>query len=660
MKHKEELDLREILRTNKNLTFLVGAGCSTETPSCLAGGQKMMEAIVKFSCIDSEIENILKLVKNNSIRFEALIDIIQNNYDYDLNIIDYYDQCKNPNIQHFYFAEMIKKGNFVMTVNFDTLIEQALQLSRLKSEYLIPVITKDDFLKYYDPKDIFRKGKFPVYKVHGSVKNIITEEQTKNTIISTVGTLGKIQKGWGEFLIEPFKRWLFRNITKNRILVIIGYSGSDDFDIVPTLRKLKDIKKLLWINYVNTTSSEIKIQDLMRENTDSVKDNLDEILESIKEAGNIKQIYRIDVNTTQLISEIFNKKLDIPDSCVNDNLDAWLRNKFGEIEIYKKTYITHQIYVMVNDFSKVLNIAKKLLLTSWELMDSKMTITSFHSIGTCYYDLGILNRAKKYEEKALLLAKNNWDNKITKAMIYNGLGIIQRRMHNYDEAIINFKLGLNICEEVGNDSDKAIYLNHIVDCLILLKNLTEAMKKLKRAKRLDKKSGSLRGKGYRLNNMARIHWINKNFSKAIDLLMKSLHIAKGLKDKRNIVERTINIGNVYSEQNNLYMAVKYYLKSLNLIDQIHYPDGEYEVQNNLGIFYGKKLGDPLYSLFSLEEAFAILKKLKRSRSPDAVLIKSDIIRLREILQNIGFNLVVLDDFSLILKPFGIYYFRRDF
>ena len=74
----------------------------------------------------------------------------------------------------------------------------------------------------------------------------------------------------------------------------------------------------------------------------------------------------------------------------------------------------------------------------------------------------------------------------------------------------------------------------------------------------------------------------------------------------------------------------------------------------MGAFFGKKLGDPLYALFSLEEALAVLRKLKRSTTPDILLIKSDINRHRDILQNIGFNIVVKDNFSIFLKPFRSY------
>lgn len=47
----------------EKLTFLVGAGCSVESPSCLPTGQELMESIVKFSCSENENNKIMNLIK---------------------------------------------------------------------------------------------------------------------------------------------------------------------------------------------------------------------------------------------------------------------------------------------------------------------------------------------------------------------------------------------------------------------------------------------------------------------------------------------------------------------------------------------------------------------------------------------------------------------
>ena len=74
------LTIKDLLTDDTKLTFLVGAGCSVDAPSCLPAGRAMIEALIKYSCADSEIDKILKL---KELRFEQLVEIIR-----ELKVID--------------------------------------------------------------------------------------------------------------------------------------------------------------------------------------------------------------------------------------------------------------------------------------------------------------------------------------------------------------------------------------------------------------------------------------------------------------------------------------------------------------------------------------------------------------------------------------------
>lgn len=105
------LKIEDIFGDDQNFTFLIGAGCSIDASSCQPVGKSMMDAILYFSCGETEIEKIKKL-KNS--RFEALVEILRDNLDEDLQMIDYYGLCDRPNIQHFFLADLISqkhKGN---------------------------------------------------------------------------------------------------------------------------------------------------------------------------------------------------------------------------------------------------------------------------------------------------------------------------------------------------------------------------------------------------------------------------------------------------------------------------------------------------------------------------------------------------------------------
>ncbi|KKK53987.1 hypothetical protein LCGC14_3089260 [marine sediment metagenome] len=51
--------IKDLITPKAKLTFLVGAGCSIDPPSCLPDGKTMGEAIIRYSCAESEINKIL-------------------------------------------------------------------------------------------------------------------------------------------------------------------------------------------------------------------------------------------------------------------------------------------------------------------------------------------------------------------------------------------------------------------------------------------------------------------------------------------------------------------------------------------------------------------------------------------------------------------------
>ncbi|KKK60633.1 hypothetical protein LCGC14_3022410, partial [marine sediment metagenome] len=244
--NKLDISIKDLIYNQKKLTFLVGAGSSVENPSCLAAGDKMKEAIIRFACEYASLKDILQLT---NLRFEVLVEIFQNYFDEVLKIIDYYGNCDKPNLQHYFFAHMLKNGHYLMTTNFDCLIELALVNLGVPKEEIIPVITQEDYKQFSVPQQMYEKSQIPIYKLHGTPINIISKEITRNSLIATIKSLGENKRGISIFQIEPFKLEAFKNLLLNRTLVVIGYSGLDDFDIIPSIKDLLIYDKIIWIKH---------------------------------------------------------------------------------------------------------------------------------------------------------------------------------------------------------------------------------------------------------------------------------------------------------------------------------------------------------------------------------------------------------------------------
>ena len=170
--------IEDLFLPNERYTFLVGAGISMDSPTNMPSAREIVKSLLELCAPSEELENLLTL---DLLRYELIVEKIQGIFDEELKFMDYLELVTNPNLIHFFLANSIINGHFVVTTNFDYLIERALMVL-LPSELqfnIYPIITKEDFLSLKMPKNLIDSGKYPVYKIHGSKLNIITNENNR-------------------------------------------------------------------------------------------------------------------------------------------------------------------------------------------------------------------------------------------------------------------------------------------------------------------------------------------------------------------------------------------------------------------------------------------------------------------------------------------------
>ena len=399
-----KLTIQDLFTENAKLTFLIGAGCSVDASSCLAAGRKMMDAIINYTCAESEKE---KLIQLKQLRFEQLVEIIRDNVDSELKVIDYYGQCDTPNLQHFFLAEMIKKGHFVMTTNFDFLIEHALLQSNVPKKKIIPVITEENFTKYDNPHDLFSQGKKMVYKIHGSTKNMITGENTRDSLVATIQAFGSNKDGLNVFQVQPFQRKALDNLSNGRSLVIMGYSGSDDFDVVPTLMVLKNIKDIVWINYTLEDGGKEQIYEISATMSDTT-DKANQILVDIKQKNNAEHVYRVDTNTTRLIEQLLDGTPNMSTGIFSVSPREWLEQNIPIPSALMKYAIPIQIYFSFNMYEDSMRCSEVMLRSTEKGGDQKWKSFALVYTGMIYKAQGnYIEALKRYEET--LKSMSNWE-----------------------------------------------------------------------------------------------------------------------------------------------------------------------------------------------------------------------------------------------------------
>lgn len=575
------LKVNNFFNTNGKFTFLVGAGCSIDSPSCLPAGYGMMEAIIDHTCHKSERKGILELMKSGQLRFETLVEIIRDQLDKKLMLIDYYGICDKPNIQHFFLAEMIKKGHFAMTTNFDYLIEYALNQSGVPIEEIIPVITKEDFEVFADPYEQLNRGKKTVYKVHGSPKNIITRKHTKDSLIATIQAFGSNKEGENVFQLESFKQPLFENITKERSLAIIGYSGSDDFDIVPTLKVLKQIQNVIWINYSHDIELGKEQIYEINEHTSQSLNNLDlnlrkivQILFEIWEMKNTDHVYLLNVNTKKLAEGLIESNPNISSENFSLQPKDYLNNIYPEVNDIIKYYIPYKIYIDKDLYDNALPCLKKLKQVAEDTGDTKWKAIALANIGNLFTSQGKYTDALKTLEEAKKIAQDiggttSYKEILNlKASIYNNMAIVYERKKDYPGALNLYKDAARIQRQYGNLNGTIINLNNVAEIYRIQERFPESLTYYEEALKIAEQLGNIRLKSSILNNSGLVYASQKNYSEALKRYEEALKISEQLGDRSLNLRCLHNIGTMKQSQGKYQEASKLFNEALRIAELI--------------------------------------------------------------------------------------------
>ncbi|MHA1680786.1 MAG: tetratricopeptide repeat protein, partial [Promethearchaeota archaeon] len=552
--------IEDLIKPNKQFTVIAGAGVSMDEPSCLLSAKQIVGHLVELYCPKEEANKIKEL---NGLRYEIVIEAIEKHVDKDLNFMNFFETFEKPNLNHMFIARLLTQGmGDVVTTNFDYLIEYALidVIGEDRKDKIMPVITRKDFGKFESKADINlmkEKGFFPVCKIHGSKKNLITGENTRESLITTMSDLGKDREGMGTFTVEPYKRPYLVNITENKSILVMGYSGGDDFDIGPTLQELVDLEEIIWINHVmEVPAGGYKIfevqdnvtEDILSKDIPQIDHVLGTLVKALRSKGSEAKVYRIDTTTKKLVKEyIWNllfRKVKIPEFGPPDEdvkrIRNIIENLIGEtpnIDIARwevAIYIYGKLYL----HEDALRCGKKLV----ELAE-KYGLKGKISEGMLAIGKALGNLEQTKDSIQVLTDALNYADDETRGRIHNNLGTNYLKLSNFKEAIKNFRNAIKLAKK---HEDKLL----LADSLLSLGNayymqglMSKSLGILNEALDLVDKIGDLGLKAVILSVIAHVKSSETNFSECADLHLEILKIVEILKDEHGI---GISYGNVAS------------------------------------------------------------------------------------------------------------------
>ncbi|HYH08206.1 MAG TPA: SIR2 family protein [Thermoanaerobaculia bacterium] len=204
--HEELVAEVQAARANRSLAVFCGAGISIPPPARLPDARTLSRTVLE-TFLGSDLAAEIGVP---DLRPEVLFQKIRrHDADYLIRVLASLLDAPSFNANHLLLAELLGDGCAVITTNFDLLIERAAAHLGVDASAL--------------------------FKIHGSIDDPD----------SLMLTIDQVNDGLSRDRTEHL-----RHLTRDRTLLVLGYSGLDQLDLMPELARCA-YRRVLWINHRN-------------------------------------------------------------------------------------------------------------------------------------------------------------------------------------------------------------------------------------------------------------------------------------------------------------------------------------------------------------------------------------------------------------------------
>lgn len=324
------------------ITVLAGAGISYDSglPIVSAFYQHFLPMFYE----KEDVEKLTHIIQYEHIPFERMMEHIFSYTGNDYAIMDIFANGE-PNTIHGILAKMFADGwaSELYTTNFDCLIEKSLDKFGLTKQ--------KDYGYYFEEKGF---SKFT--KTHSNKNNLIKIHGTIDQKDTIRTTLEKITSSSLLSSRKPAIERLF-STGNHDVVLVIGYSFSDVFDINKYIKELNVSKKIIIINHTKENNITISPLNSLNDSNDKnpfLKKNIEGLI--------------VNANTLSILSELYLAKYGIIPNVVFQKYDwkSYLYNWGTKFDRSHRNYIAGGICNSMNEF----NIGEKYIRQAFEEIGS--------------------------------------------------------------------------------------------------------------------------------------------------------------------------------------------------------------------------------------------------------------------------------------------------
>jgi tetratricopeptide (TPR) repeat protein len=539
------------------VALFCGAGISHNSGLPLAN--ELKQSILKELHI-SKVET--EEIESSNLPFEAFMETVSESQNIS-EILDVFKTGK-PNTNHILIAKLARNGHIraIFTTNFDLFLEKALKQEGLKEDF--------DFRVFYDEEQFstisfsnLDNGIINIFKIHGSAED--------NRSIRT--TLMEIaRKSLSEKRMNLI-RHLF-STGNHKIVLVLGYSCSDVFDITPQIQSIsRNQKEIILIEH----ASSMKIESI-----------------GAKRAKNPFAKFngvRLVCDTDKFIKKLWGfLKPQIGEYVCLKQVERWSPiieewgKAFDENKGCSRYFLLGSLFNEISSFRNALKYFNATLDVDKEINDEQGQAACYGSLGNVNHSLGEFDKAITNYRISLKIAKRIGD-LVKQASSYTNLGTVYFDLGDFNKAIECHKNALEIDRSVGDRGGEAADLAGLGNAFHSLGDFEKAIEYHKKSLEITEQLGAKKGETTCQTNLGNVYRDLGEFDKALEHHKKSLEIAKQIGDKVMEARYYTNVGIIRFDQGNFRKAICCHKKSLQIAEQIEDKVMEANCLINLGDVY---------------------------------------------------------------------------
>lgn len=242
-----------LLAEPRQLAILAGAGVSMPPPSGLPGAIAFLQALFEDVSADREHRQVLReaiapqrgqrQTVGDYLRFETVMHALQTEVDPRLDVLTVFSSCSRPNAYHRFLAAQLARGVAILTTNFDNLIEQSCREEGIAYDLLV---TEDDLDAWIATPSRFAH---PLVKLHGGRDLRYSDGRALAGASNLGATIVEVARAGLSNAGRVRLPGVLARIAESRHLLVCGYSGCDDLDVIPALAGIDRLSGVTWLDH---------------------------------------------------------------------------------------------------------------------------------------------------------------------------------------------------------------------------------------------------------------------------------------------------------------------------------------------------------------------------------------------------------------------------